>query len=224
MKQGHFRKQAGGGGKKERTRAALVDAAIKVVAEKGMEGLKITDVTTAADVANGTFYNHFEDKEEILREAAFAIVIEVSRELDADMAGIDDGPTRVVTATAQFIEIMVDAPDWAAVVLGGGEHVPQLRENADTYLRADLERGVVQGKFDVEITGFLVDQLFALIAVAVRAQLKGGKDWKLTAQVCESMLRLLGVSGAKAHKIVAGALTAAFDVTAEGAKQTIQLC
>ena len=206
MRHGHFREQAGGSGKKLRTRAALVDAAIKVVAEKGMEALKITDVTTAADVANGTFYNHFQDKDEILREAAFAIVIEVSRKLDADMAGIDDGPTRVVTATAQFIEIVVAAPDWAAVVLGGTDHVPQLRENADTYLRADLERGVAQGKFDVEVTRFLVDQIFALIAVSVRAQLSGGKDRRLTAQVCESILRLLGVGGAKARKVVAGAL------------------
>tara|TARA_R110000868_G_scaffold4419_1_gene27750 strand:- start:20393 stop:21043 length:651 start_codon:yes stop_codon:yes gene_type:complete len=207
LKHGHFREQAGGESKKARTRAALVDAAIKVVAEKGMEALKITDVTTAADVANGTFYNHFEDKDEILREAAFAIAFEVSRKLDADMAEIDDGPTRVVTATAQFIEIVVDAPDWAAVVLGGTDHVPQLRENVDTYLRADLERGVAQGKFDVEVTRFLVDQIFALIAVAIRAQLADGKDRRLTTHVCESIMRLLGLSSAKARKIVASALT-----------------
>ncbi|MDO8422511.1 MAG: TetR/AcrR family transcriptional regulator [Parvibaculum sp.] len=206
MRHGHFREQAGGSGKKLRTRAALVDAAIKVVAEKGMEALKITDVTTAADVANGTFYNHFEDKDEILREAAFAIVVEVSQKLDADMAGIEDGPTRVVTATAQFIEIVVDAPDWAAVVLGGTDHVPQLREDADTYLRADLERGVAQGKFDVEVTSLLVDQILALIAVAMRTQLKGGRDTKVTSQVCESILRLLGVSGAKARKVVSSVL------------------
>tara|TARA_R110002110_G_scaffold150984_2_gene343099 strand:+ start:1130 stop:1780 length:651 start_codon:yes stop_codon:yes gene_type:complete len=207
LRHGHFREQAGGGGKKERTRAALVDAAIKVVAEKGMEALRITDVTTAADVANGTFYNHFDDKNEILREAAFGIAFEVSRKLDADMEDIEDGPTRVVTATAQFIEIMIAAPDWAAVVLGGTDHVPQLRENVDTYLRADLERGVAQGKFDVEVTGFLVDQIFALIAVTVRAQLAGGKDRRLTAQVCESIMRLLGLNSAKARKLVAAALT-----------------
>lgn len=202
MRHGHFREQAGGSGKKLRTRAALVDAAIKVVAEKGMEALKITDVTTAADVANGTFYNHFEDKDAILREAAYAIVAEVSQKLDADMAGIDDGPTRVVTATAQFIEIVVAAPDWAAVVLGGNEHVPQLRDDADAYLRADLERGVAQGKFDVEVTSLLVDQILALIAVAMRTQLKGGRDRQVTGQICESILRLLGVSAAKARKIV----------------------
>tara|TARA_R110000868_G_scaffold91999_9_gene254989 strand:+ start:106 stop:732 length:627 start_codon:yes stop_codon:yes gene_type:complete len=202
LRHGHFREQAGGSGKKLRTRAALVDAAIKVVAEKGMEALKITDVTTAADVANGTFYNHFEDKDAILREAAYAIVAEVSQKLDADMTGIDDGPTRVVTATAQFIEIVVAAPDWAAVVLGGNEHVPQLRDDADAYLRADLERGVAQGKFDVEVTSLLVDQILALIAVAMRTQLKGGRDRQVTGQICESILRLLGVSSAKARKIV----------------------
>lgn len=195
-----------GAGKRERTRAALLDATIKVVAEKGMESLKITDITTAADMANGTFYNYFNDKDEILREAAFGIGVEISRQLDADMSDITDAPTRVVTATARFIAIASEQPDWAAVMLDSADHVPQLQDEVGLYLRKDLMLGVEQGKFDVDVTRFLVDQVMALIAVVIRAQLKEGPDPERTSQTCESLLRLLGMSPARSRKIVASTL------------------
>ena len=44
--------------KKERTRRQLVSAGLRVLAEKG-QGLTVSDVVTAAEVSNGTFYNYF---------------------------------------------------------------------------------------------------------------------------------------------------------------------
>ena len=82
MQQGYFQGQTAGGGKRERTRSALLDATVSVVAAKGMEATKILDITEAAGLANGTFYNHFEDKESILREAAYGIALAVGRQLD----------------------------------------------------------------------------------------------------------------------------------------------
>ena len=209
MLNGHFRALASGGGKKERTRAALVDAAIKVVAEKGMDALKISDITTAADMANGTFYNHFEDKDEILREAAYGIAVEISRQLDAGMAGVKDGPTRVALATWRFIEIAVAEPDWAAVLLDSADHVPQLNDDVAAYMRSDLQMGVTQGKFDIEVTRFLVDQIMALIGAALRRQLQSGPDKEVTREVCENILRMLGMTPAKARKIIAAVRAAA---------------
>lgn len=206
MKYGHFRDRAAGAGKRERTRAALIDAAIKVVAEKGLEALKITDVTTMADLANGTFYNHFEDKDAILREAAYGIAGEISRQLDADMERITDAPTRVVTATARFISIVIATPDWAAVMLASTDHLPQMRAQVAQFLRYDLELGIVQGKFDVEMSPFLVDQVMSLIAAALREQLINGVDPQVTRQICESILRLLGLSPVRARKLVVSLL------------------
>jgi AcrR family transcriptional regulator len=41
------------------------------MAEKGMEGVAINEITEAADVGFGSFYNHFESKESI-----YAAVVE----------------------------------------------------------------------------------------------------------------------------------------------------
>lgn len=201
MRQGHFQDQTTGGGKRERTRSALLDATVTVVAAKGMEAAKILDITEAAGLANGTFYNYFSDKEEILRETAYGIALAVSRQLDEEMSGIEDGAKRVTTATTRFIEITISEPDWAHVLLGSAEHLPDVRRDVFRYLRSDIERGVAQGKFDVEVTPFLLDQVAALIGVALRAQLHGGRDPNASQQTCEGILRLLGMSPAKARKL-----------------------
>ncbi|MDO8290531.1 MAG: TetR/AcrR family transcriptional regulator [Parvibaculum sp.] len=202
MNAGYFRNQATGGGKRQRTRAALLDATVRLVASKGMEALKISDITDAAELANGTFYNHFTDKDEVLIEAAYGIAAEISRQLDADMTGIDDAPSRVVTATRNFISIVLQKPDWAALILGGARHLPHLGEDASQYLRSDLERGVAQGKFDVTVTNYLMSQILALITVAITMQLNKGTDTAMTDQICENILRLLGLTPAKARRVV----------------------
>ena len=43
VQQGYFQGQTAGGSKRERTRSALLDATVSVVAAKGMEAAKILD-------------------------------------------------------------------------------------------------------------------------------------------------------------------------------------
>lgn len=203
VQQGYFQGQTAGGSKRERTRSALLDATVSVVAAKGMEAAKILDITETAGLANGTFYNYFEDKESILREAAYGIALAVGRQLDEEMRGIGDAGRRVVTATTRFIEIVVREPDWAHVLLGSAEVMPEVRQDIYRYLRSDIELGVEQGKFDVEVTGFLLDQVASLIGVSIRTQINAGQNAALTRQTCESILRLLGMSPAKARKLAA---------------------
>ena len=56
--------------RKQRTRAALIQAARQFIAE-GQLNVAVLQITQAADVGMGSFYNHFQTKEELF-EAAVA--------------------------------------------------------------------------------------------------------------------------------------------------------
>jgi AcrR family transcriptional regulator len=57
-------------GRRERrhaeTRERLMRAALRLFAERGFAGTSIEDITDAADVGKGTFFNYFETKEHVL--------------------------------------------------------------------------------------------------------------------------------------------------------------
>ncbi|MYV89340.1 TetR family transcriptional regulator, partial [Streptomyces sp. SID1034] len=46
-------------------RGRIFSAALSLFAEKGFEQTTIDDITERADVARGTFFNHFQHKEEL---------------------------------------------------------------------------------------------------------------------------------------------------------------
>ena len=49
-----------------RSRAALREAFIALVEERGIDGFSVGDLCTSAGLNRGTFYNHFRDKESLL--------------------------------------------------------------------------------------------------------------------------------------------------------------
>src|SRR6202021_3019487 len=75
--------------RKQRTRAALIKAAQRLIAEGGVNG-PVLEITQAADVGMGSFYNHFDSKEQLF-EAAVADVLDAHGALlDRLTAAIDD--------------------------------------------------------------------------------------------------------------------------------------
>lgn len=54
---------------KERTRAAIVDSACRLLRERGIDGARVADVMGAAGLTVGGFYAHFANKGALLDEA-----------------------------------------------------------------------------------------------------------------------------------------------------------
>lgn len=68
--------------KKQATRAALRDAAVRLVLERGLSAVTVEDVAAAADVSPRTFFNYFATKEEALLgrlDDEFAPVVDAVR-------------------------------------------------------------------------------------------------------------------------------------------------
>lgn len=56
-------------GHRERTRQQILDAAARVLREKGVDGMSVADVMSSAGLTHGGFYAHFPNKDALVAEA-----------------------------------------------------------------------------------------------------------------------------------------------------------
>jgi len=96
-------------------REKIIDAGLKVLIEKGFNGCGVQDITAAAGVPKGSFYNHFESKEalggEVVEREDGPIAVHVAAAVTHTMGGLEvDTEARVIGAEGI----------WAAGVDAGG--------------------------------------------------------------------------------------------------------
>ena len=90
--------------KKQETRQRLLTCAWQLFQEKGYDDTTVEDVTEAADVGKGTFFNYFDTKEAILDEIALWRI-----ELLAErILGVGDVPDSAVARIKLMIQAMSD--------------------------------------------------------------------------------------------------------------------
>ena len=200
----YFKQQAIGANKRTRTRGALIDGAIDVFAEKGFDEASISEIAAVAGMANGTFYNHFKDKEALAAATASAIALEIAERLDERMVDLESGIERVVAASFAFIRLAAEHQPWGAVLLEQFQRRPAAGAAAMEYMRADIQLAVEQRGLDVEVDDFLLEQLSALMIAALRLQLGHGYQQAQLLRTCEYILRILGLNPKQARQGVEG--------------------
>jgi len=176
-----------------------MDAAVAIIAREGVEGASANEIARAADVANGTFYLHFKDKNEVATAVAFSIARAVAARLDEAMVDVVDAVDRTSQATRQFIEIASDDPEWGRALYQAMWSMPELRGQIVTYLRTDLRRGVRQGAFTAKVDAFLIGVFVSMTAATLFERLEGAGP-EVGSRVAELQLRMLGVNAARASE------------------------
>jgi AcrR family transcriptional regulator len=76
-----------------RTGNKIMDAARSVFAEKGLSAATVDDITERADIGRGSFYYHFANKEELIREIIGEILGELTEQMETRSKQLKDlGP------------------------------------------------------------------------------------------------------------------------------------
>lgn len=98
-------------------RERLLDAAVRVVAEKGYGAMTIGDLTREAGVSRTTFYELFEDKEQCFLAAYDRAVEVLVRRVSAAYEQAGDWPERAAAGLAALLEALAEEPDLARLSL-----------------------------------------------------------------------------------------------------------
>jgi AcrR family transcriptional regulator len=118
-------------------RERLLEAAIRVVAEKGYATTTIADLTREAGISRTTFYEMFDDKEACFLaaydDAVDALVRRISRAYEAE----EGWPRRARAGLATLLEALAEEPELARLALVG---VGAAGPAAQRRYRAALQR------------------------------------------------------------------------------------
>ena len=134
------------------TRASIEKAALRLFAEKGVEGATIRDLALAVGVADAALYRYFNSKEEIAAEL-------FATHYGALARGIDEIATKdlpLADTIAALIDMLCalfdDAPDvFSFVLLNQHAHLRYVKDdgNAVESLRAIMRRAHANGELDM---------------------------------------------------------------------------
>jgi AcrR family transcriptional regulator len=93
---------------KERNRLALLEAARTVFTETGYGAASIRDIVRRTDLASGTFYNYFPDKESVFAAVLEERTTELRARLRAARAGADGVEAVVRTGFHAYFSFIVE--------------------------------------------------------------------------------------------------------------------
>src|SRR3974377_266647 len=62
------------------TRDAIVKLALRMIAEKGVAGTSVLEITQTLGISNGTFYYHFVNMEQLLEDVGLRVVASLIEE------------------------------------------------------------------------------------------------------------------------------------------------
>ena len=106
--------------RKARTRQALIDAAVRLIAEGRGDRASIAEITEEADIGFGSFYNHFDSKEQLFQTASEEVLERWGQLIDRATAGITDPAELFAVGTRISGRLGWTHPDIAGFLTGAG--------------------------------------------------------------------------------------------------------
>lgn len=184
------------------TRAKIIDAGRQVFGERGFDVATIQDITDAADVGRGSFYNFFDTKEDLLE----AIVVELTDD-------IRDSEEALSTSTADAAVVLVDTLQYAFDALLKNPEAawftvrtqridgPLFQKFHDITIDT-IERGIASGDFTIDNAELGLVLLSGIMLSGIEGVLSKRLPRNSTVDIIEAYLRMLGTPARKVAAIV----------------------
>jgi AcrR family transcriptional regulator len=205
-----------GARRKRETRARLLEAALALVATRGVEHVTINEITEAADVGFGSFYNHFESKD-ALQAALFDWVFEeFGEQLDALVSGLSDPAEVVAVGVRHTLMRARREPVWGNFLIREGFSERALQDGLGRRLKRDSEAGIAAGRFvvadpfmcHVAVSGIVLAAIAAELSLVANGR-SGGEphpahelgEERFAERAAVAVLQALGLDRSEAQRV-----------------------
>lgn len=186
---------------REATRAKLIDAAERVMARKSVDGTTINDITEEADVATGSFYNHFGSKTEIAELVFLRHAEELARINDSIFAGETD-PARAISYIQKlFLTRALSDPVWGWFVVHATTDLPQMASAFTLSAASHIAQAKGAGRFDTDSVDAAVRIILLTLTAAMRDLLENKRDASWADDIVQCLLQMLGMAREEARAL-----------------------
>ena len=193
--------------RKAQTRAALVRAAQSFLA-KGQTNTPVLEITQAADVGIGSFYNHFESKDQLFEAAVEHVMDLLGAVLDELTTEADDPAVTFATSFRLMGRFHRREPQLSKVILHSALDVLGAETGLAPRVRRDIQAGVESGRFtmtDVDVAVVCAVGAATFLGQLIHAE-PDRDDAGTTDRATEALLRMLGIPADEAFAICSSPL------------------
>lgn len=194
--------------KRERTRRGLVDAALRLIARKEVGEIALLEVAAEAAVSNGTIYNYFRTRDEVLEAVGIAMAAEFSDAISVMSRDVHCGAQRLSIGVRMFVCRAAADHQWANALLRIIHFDQAMRSRLADHVLGDLREGLRAGTLAYADEGVALDIVLSCTTGAMRSVVEGRAVAEHDLRVAEMILQALGVTPARARKIAGKPLPA----------------
>lgn len=202
-----------------RTRKALIEAAKRLISAGRMSAATIDDIVREADVAKGSFYNHFPDRDALAQHVLAAVKTELEALIARANDGVKDAPTYFARGMLCSLVYGLTNNVGARVLIHITEGVadPLNPHNADIVRW--LHKGMADGTLKLANVDSGLVLLLGLSDLALsrllELQFDRPRAREVMRGVCVTALRGLGADARKVERITEEAMAAVLDASAD---------
>ena len=191
--------------RKARTRQALIDAAVRLIAEGRGDRASIQEITDEADIGFGSFYNHFDSKEQLFQTASEQVLERWGQMIDRASAGITDPAELLAVGLRISGRLGWTHPDIAGFLVGAGLEALDIPTGLAPRALRDIQAGQAAGRFTLPDAEIALSAMAGGLLGLLRLRLRNPERIDETAvdQLTEAVLRLLGIAAPEAAELAA---------------------
>ncbi|MCJ8157398.1 TetR/AcrR family transcriptional regulator [Sphingomonas sp. LaA6.9] len=187
--------------RRTRTRSRLIEAGIRVFLDFGFEAPVIEDFVAAADVSRGSFYNHFQTKEELLEAVSTVLRKELMVTYEEAKLRISDPAERLVGGIRFLIRNSRENPRWGLLLLQMPASVSSAEAEFRRGPRRDLKDCISRGILPKQNLEIGVDLIIGTTGQGIRAAASLARPQDYPEQIATLLLMALGMEPSMAAEI-----------------------
>lgn len=204
--------------RRARTRKRVIEAAYRLFAERGADAPTIDDIIAEAGVARGTFYNHFQTRDECFQAVADEIATAINALILPQIEHIEDPALRIALAFRLFTHFGVADETRGWILLRMMPLVGALNHYMKTFVEGEFADGIGKGRFQAPSLAHAVDLGLGLEIMTIHRMLVDRCDDGYADLAAEMLLMALGLEEAEAREIATRPIDYASVAAAIGAE------